>query len=100
VTRVLLVLLLALGSLPAAPAGAQPAGDPVLVAVGDISPDPFRPWLGAQDDLDTADDTRGVLQPGNAGVITARFELPAGAEPAVLYVAEAGGGEPVPVAIP
>jgi hypothetical protein len=47
-----------------------------------------------------ADDTRGVLQPGEAGVITARFELPAGAEPAVLYVAEAGGGEPVPVAIP
>ena len=48
----------------------------------------------------TARDTRGVLQPGEAGVITARFALPAGAEPAVLYVAEAGGGEPVPVAIP
>jgi hypothetical protein len=47
-----------------------------------------------------ASDTRGVLQPGEAGVITARFALPAGAEPAVLYVAEAGGGEPVPVAIP
>jgi hypothetical protein len=47
-----------------------------------------------------ANDTRGVLQPGEAGVITARFALPAGAEPAVLYVAEAGGGEPVPVAIP
>jgi hypothetical protein len=48
----------------------------------------------------TADDTRGVLQPGEAGVITARFALPVGVEPAVLYVAEAGGGEPVPVAIP
>jgi len=47
----------------------------------------------------TADDTRGVLQPGEAGVITARFELPPGAEPAVLYVAQAGG-EPEPVAIP
>jgi hypothetical protein len=47
----------------------------------------------------TADDTRGVLQPGEAGVITARFKLPAGAEPAVLYVAEASG-EPQPVAIP
>jgi hypothetical protein len=47
----------------------------------------------------TADDTRGVLQPGEAGVITARFKLPAGAEPAVLYVAEAGG-EPQPVVIP
>jgi hypothetical protein len=47
----------------------------------------------------TARDTRGVLQPGEAGVITARFALPAGGEPAVLYVAEAGG-EPVPVAIP
>jgi hypothetical protein len=44
-------------------------------------------------------DTRGVLQPGEAGVITARFALPAGAEPAILYVAEAGGG-PVPVEIP
>jgi hypothetical protein len=48
----------------------------------------------------TARDTRGVLQPGDAGVITARFALTAGAEPAVLYVAEAGGGEPVPIAIP
>lgn len=48
----------------------------------------------------TARDTRGVLQPGEAGVITARFTLPAGAEPAVLYVAEAGGGEPVQIAIP
>jgi len=48
----------------------------------------------------TADDTRGVLQPGEAGVITARFKLPAGAEPAVLYLAEAGGGELQPVAIP
>ena len=48
----------------------------------------------------TADDTRGVLQPGEAGVITARFQLPAGAEPAVLYLAEAGGGELQPVAIP
>jgi hypothetical protein len=48
----------------------------------------------------TADDTRGVLQPGEAGVLTARFELPVGAEPAVLYVAEAGGAEPEPVAIP
>jgi hypothetical protein len=48
----------------------------------------------------TARDTRGVLQPGEAGVITARFALPAGAEPAVLYVAEAGGGEPVQIAIP
>jgi hypothetical protein len=48
----------------------------------------------------TADDARGVLQPGEAGVITARFALPAGAEPAVLYVAEAGGGEPVQIAIP
>jgi hypothetical protein len=48
----------------------------------------------------TADDTRGVLQPGEAGVITARFGLPAGAEPVVLYVAEAGGGQPQPVAIP
>jgi hypothetical protein len=48
----------------------------------------------------TARDTRGVLQPGDAGVITARFALPAGAEPAILYVTEAGGGEPVPVAIP
>jgi hypothetical protein len=47
----------------------------------------------------TADDTRGVLQPGEAGVITARFQLPAGAEPATLYVSEAGG-EPEPVAIP
>jgi hypothetical protein len=47
----------------------------------------------------TADDTRGVLQPGEAGVITARFKLPAGAEPAVLYVAEAGD-QPQPVAIP
>jgi hypothetical protein len=47
----------------------------------------------------TADDTRGVLQPGEAGVITARFKLPAGAEPAVLYVAEAGA-EPQPVEIP
>jgi hypothetical protein len=47
----------------------------------------------------TADDTRGVLQPGQAGVITARFKLPAGAEPAVLYVGEAGG-QPQPVAIP
>jgi hypothetical protein len=47
----------------------------------------------------TADDTRGVLQPGEAGVIAARFRLPAGAEPAVLYVAEAGGA-PKPVAIP
>jgi hypothetical protein len=55
VTRVLLVLLLALAGLSARPAGAQPAGDPVLVAVGDISPDPFRPWLGGQDDLATAD---------------------------------------------
>jgi hypothetical protein len=45
------------------------------------------------------DDTRGVLEPGEAGVITARFALPAGAEPAILYVAEAGGG-PVPVEIP
>jgi hypothetical protein len=34
----------------------------------------------------TAGDTRGILQPGEAGVITARFALPAGAEPAVLYV--------------
>jgi hypothetical protein len=48
----------------------------------------------------TARDTRGVLQPGDAGVITARFVLPAGAEPAVLYVAEAGGGKPVPIVIP
>jgi hypothetical protein len=48
----------------------------------------------------TARDTRGVLQPGEAGVITARFALPAGAEPAVLYVSETGGGKPVPVAIP
>jgi hypothetical protein len=48
----------------------------------------------------TADDTRGVLQPGEAGVITARFKLPAGAEPAVLYLAEADGGELQPVAIP
>jgi hypothetical protein len=48
----------------------------------------------------TAGDTRGVLQPGEAGVITARFALPPGAEPAVLYVAEAGGGAPVPVEIP
>jgi hypothetical protein len=48
----------------------------------------------------TARDTRGVLQPGEAGVITARFALPADAEPAVLYVAEAGGGEPVQIAIP
>jgi hypothetical protein len=47
----------------------------------------------------TGDDTRGVLQPGEAGVITARFKLPAGAEPAVLYVAEAGA-EPQPVEIP
>jgi hypothetical protein len=47
----------------------------------------------------TADDTRGVLQPGEAGVITARFKLPAGAEPAVLYVAEAGD-QPQPVEIP
>jgi hypothetical protein len=47
----------------------------------------------------TADDTRGVLQPGQAGVITARFKLPAGAEPAVLYVADAGA-EPQPVEIP
>jgi hypothetical protein len=47
----------------------------------------------------TADDTRGVLQPGEAGVITARFKLPAGAEPAVLYVAEAGD-PPQPVEIP
>jgi hypothetical protein len=47
----------------------------------------------------TADDTRGILQPGEAGVITARFELPAGAEPAVLYVAEAGD-QPQPVEIP
>jgi len=62
VTRVLLVLLLALGSLPAAPARAQPAGDPVLVAVGDSSPDPFRPWLGGQDDLVTAD-LVGTLAP-------------------------------------
>jgi hypothetical protein len=46
------------------------------------------------------DDARGILQPGEAGVITARFALPAGSEPAVLYVAEAGGGEPVPVEIP
>jgi hypothetical protein len=44
-------------------------------------------------------DTRGVLLPGEAGVITARFALPAGAEPATLYVAEAGGA-PVPVEIP
>jgi hypothetical protein len=48
----------------------------------------------------TADDTRAVLQPGQAGVITARFRLPAGAEPAVLYVAEEGGRQPQPVAIP
>jgi hypothetical protein len=48
----------------------------------------------------TADDTRGVLQPGEAGVITARFELPPGAEPAVLYVAEAGDATPQPVPIP
>jgi hypothetical protein len=49
----------------------------------------------------TARDARGVLQPGEAGVITARFALPAGAEPAVLYVAEAGGGgQPVQIAIP
>jgi hypothetical protein len=48
----------------------------------------------------TARDTRGILQPGEAGVITVRFTLPAGAEPAVLYVSEAGGGVPVPVAIP
>jgi hypothetical protein len=48
----------------------------------------------------TGRDTRGVLQPGDAGVITARFALPAGAEPAVLYVTEAGGGDPVRVAIP
>jgi hypothetical protein len=48
----------------------------------------------------TADDTRGVLQPGEAGVITARFKLPAGAEPAVLYVAEAGDTTPQPVPIP
>ena len=47
----------------------------------------------------TADDTRGVLQPGEAGVITARFKLPAGAEPAVLYVADAGD-QPQPVEIP
>lgn len=48
----------------------------------------------------TADDTRGVLQPGQAGVITARFKLPTGAEPAVLYVAEAGDATPQPVPIP
>jgi hypothetical protein len=48
----------------------------------------------------TADDTRGILQPGQAGVITARFRLPAGAEPAVLYVAEAGDNTPQPVPIP
>jgi hypothetical protein len=47
----------------------------------------------------TADDARGVLQPGQAGVIAARFKLPAGAEPAILYVAEAGG-TPQPVPIP
>jgi hypothetical protein len=47
----------------------------------------------------TADDTRGVLRPGEAGVITARFKLPTGAEPAVLYVAEAGD-QPQPVEIP
>jgi acid phosphatase type 7 len=55
VTRLLLVVLLALAGLPDRPAAARPAGDPVLVAVGDISPDPFRPWLGGQDDLATAD---------------------------------------------
>jgi hypothetical protein len=48
----------------------------------------------------TARDARGILQPGEGGVITARFALPAGAEPAVLYVSEAGGAEPVSVAIP
>src|SRR5919201_2368020 len=51
----LLVLLLALAGLPDRPAAAQPPGDPVLVAAGDISPDPLRPWLGGQDDLATAD---------------------------------------------
>ena len=60
VTRVLLALLLALGSHTAAPAGAQPAGDPVLVVVGDIAPDPFRPWLGGQDDLATAELVGGL----------------------------------------
>jgi hypothetical protein len=50
----------------------------------------------------TADDTRGILQPGQAGVIAARFKLPAGAEPAVLYVAEAGvaAGTSQPIPIP
>jgi hypothetical protein len=48
----------------------------------------------------TAGDTRGVLRPGQAGVITARFKLPTGAEPEVLYVAAAGAATPQPVPIP
>ena len=52
---VAVALLLVFASLVTAlgPAGAQPA-DPVVVAAGDISPDPFRPGLGGLDDLDTA----------------------------------------------
>jgi hypothetical protein len=48
----------------------------------------------------TAADLPGTLNPGEAGVITARFKLSPGAEPATLYVTEADEGEPIPVAIP
>jgi hypothetical protein len=55
VVRAVTVALLALASLLTTlhAADGEPA-DPVLVAAGDIAPDPFRPDLGGLDDLATA----------------------------------------------
>lgn len=59
--RAIAVALLALASLLTAlhPADGQPA-DPVLVAAGDIAPDPFRPGLGGLDDMATAALVEGI----------------------------------------
>ena len=59
--RAIALALLASASLLTTlhPANGQPA-DPVLVAAGDIAPDPFRPGLGGLDDMDTAALVEGI----------------------------------------
>jgi hypothetical protein len=59
--RAIAAALLALASLVTTlhPADGQPA-DPVLVAAGDIAPDPFRPDLGGLDDMATAALVEGI----------------------------------------
>jgi hypothetical protein len=51
----LVAAMIAVAGLLAVPKAGGQQQNPVLVAVGDISPDPFRPTLGGQDDNRTAD---------------------------------------------